>query len=314
MKRAVVLSALLICLCLPAHAVTAKSDAPASSASDTTGDDRNPFFKPTAVDDSTDPAELRALADNPAVILDVTDLDLGRLPTDVKARLYSDGETFSAPNLRTSGPIFAEKAKEFSVPKLQTSGDLWVSSAASFSAPELQHVVGMTVPNEVMKTNPPQTKAVMAKLAARHAKEMQNGGIFANAATSFDAPKLQTVGSIQANAATNFNVPQLRTAGNIQTGAKTFDAPLLQTSEDITAFNAMKFTAPKLQTSGLITVPVATSFSAPKLQTVKTISAPAAVTFDAPLLKGSKAVFAPPFMPRASRSQTSQQQGSGSAQ
>ena len=44
--------------------------------------------KRIAVDNSTDPSELAGLATDPAVTLDVTKLDLGRLPEHVKAALY----------------------------------------------------------------------------------------------------------------------------------------------------------------------------------------------------------------------------------
>ena len=58
----------------------------------------------------TPPSELAVLAINAAVALDVTSLDLGRLPQHVKAALYTEATTFSAPQLQTSGYIDAPEA------------------------------------------------------------------------------------------------------------------------------------------------------------------------------------------------------------
>src|ERR1039457_5457037 len=66
------------------------------------------------VNSLTEPSELAVLANDPAVTLDVTDLDLGRLPAHVKAALYTEATTFSAPQLQTSGHIYAGSATSFS--------------------------------------------------------------------------------------------------------------------------------------------------------------------------------------------------------
>jgi hypothetical protein len=76
------------------------------------------------VNDLTKASGLAALADNPDVRLDVTKLDLGRLPEHVKAALYTEATTFSAPQLQTSGYIYAPRATSFSVPQLQRSGNI----------------------------------------------------------------------------------------------------------------------------------------------------------------------------------------------
>ena len=55
------------------------------------------------VNSLTPPSELAVLAINAAVALDVTSLDLGRLPEHVKAALYTEATTFSAP--RTTRPL-----------------------------------------------------------------------------------------------------------------------------------------------------------------------------------------------------------------
>ena len=91
-----------------------------------------------AVNNSTDASELAGLATDPAVTLDVTKLDLGRLPEHVKAALYTEATSFNAPQLQTSGNIFASSATSFSAPQLQTSGNIYARAATNFSAPQLQ--------------------------------------------------------------------------------------------------------------------------------------------------------------------------------
>jgi hypothetical protein len=99
-----------------------------------------------AVDNSTEPPELAALANNPDVTLVVTKLDLRRLPEHVKAKLYTVATTFTAPQLQTSGDIYADSATSFSAPQLQTSGDIYARSATNFSAPQLQTSGDIHVP------------------------------------------------------------------------------------------------------------------------------------------------------------------------
>ena len=83
------------------------------------------------INDLTEASELAALANNPGLTLDVTDLDLGRLPEHVKAALYTEATTFSAPQLQTSGDIDARSATSFSAPQLQKSGDIDAPKAST---------------------------------------------------------------------------------------------------------------------------------------------------------------------------------------
>jgi hypothetical protein len=98
------------------------------------------------VDNSTDPLLLETLAEQAYVILDVTKLNLGRLPAHVKAALQTDATIFSAPQLQTSGAIYANSAKSFSAPQLQTSRNIWAPNATSFIAPHLQTTRDIYVP------------------------------------------------------------------------------------------------------------------------------------------------------------------------
>src|SRR6202035_784564 len=117
------------------------------------------------VDNRTDLAELTALANNSALTLDVTEIDLRRLPEHIKAALYTAAKSFSAPQLRESGHIDARSATSFSAPQLRKSGDIDASNAVSFSAPLLQ----------------------------------ESGDIFAPSAASFSAPLLQKSGEMYAH-------------------------------------------------------------------------------------------------------------------
>src|SRR5205807_6591682 len=94
--------------------------------------------EPIKVDNLTAASELAALVANPAVPLDVTDLDLGLLPEHVNAILYTEATEFIAPQLKTSGDIYATNATTFSASQLQTSGHILASIAIIFSVPKLQ--------------------------------------------------------------------------------------------------------------------------------------------------------------------------------
>jgi hypothetical protein len=60
----------------------------------------------TTVDNSERP-RLETLTNDTDANLDVTKLDLARLPAHVKATLFTDATSFNAPQLRTSGAIDA---------------------------------------------------------------------------------------------------------------------------------------------------------------------------------------------------------------
>src|ERR1019366_1807910 len=90
------------------------------------------------VDNSVDQATLQAYAGDPDAVLDVTGLDLGRLPPGSRANLHSEADTFSAPHLRTSGNIDAPRATVFSAPKLRASENINATHADVFEIPRLR--------------------------------------------------------------------------------------------------------------------------------------------------------------------------------
>jgi len=62
------------------------------------------YAQPTVIDNSVDQKNLDRYAADPAVTLDVTALDLRRLPQHVQATLVSKAETFSAPQPQRDEP------------------------------------------------------------------------------------------------------------------------------------------------------------------------------------------------------------------
>jgi hypothetical protein len=206
---------------------------------------------------------LSALLACPRLIVNVTHLDLTRLPAHVRANLKTAATSFSAPQLQTAKAIYARSATSFSAPQLQTAGNIVADSATSFSAPQLQTA----------------------------------GIIHVDSATSFSVPQLQTAEGIYARSATSFSAAQLQTAGTIfAVRATSFSAPRLQTAEDIDANSATSFSAPQLQTAGIIHADSATSFSAPRLQTAKAIYAGSAFSFSTPQLQTAGTIDVPKLL------------------
>src|SRR5690348_559463 len=127
------------------------------------------------LENSVDQFTLLAYAADPDAVLDVTGLDLRRLPLDVKARLYSAAAVFRVPHLRASADIDANKAVYFSAPELRTAGNISATHAELFEIPQMQTA----------------------------------GNIFATSAGEFVARELVTAGDICAFGATNFEAQSL---------------------------------------------------------------------------------------------------------
>ena len=68
---------------------------------------------------ATSAQELSELCATKGLIIDVTSLDLARLPPRVAANLITHATSFDAPQLRESGDIHARNATSFAVPQLQ---------------------------------------------------------------------------------------------------------------------------------------------------------------------------------------------------
>src|ERR1039457_1211651 len=90
------------------------------------------------LDNSINQFDLLAHTANPQAILDVTQLDLARLPRQVKAVLHSNAEIFHVPDLRCAGSIEANKALAFIAPELRQAGDISATHAQMFEVPELR--------------------------------------------------------------------------------------------------------------------------------------------------------------------------------
>lgn len=89
------------------------------------------------IDDTIRQSTLETLAADPRLELDVTALDLGRLPAEVKANLYSSDVIFDAPCLRSTADIHAPQATRLSLPELRTAGNITATHAHTFEIPLL---------------------------------------------------------------------------------------------------------------------------------------------------------------------------------
>jgi hypothetical protein len=90
------------------------------------------------LDNSVDQFTLLAHAADADAILDVTDLDLRRLPPNVRASLYSAAAVFQAPSLCAAFDIEANRAASFLAPELRTAGNINATHAELFEIPELR--------------------------------------------------------------------------------------------------------------------------------------------------------------------------------
>jgi hypothetical protein len=122
------------------------------------------------IDETVRQSTLEVLTADPEIELDVSALDLGRLPAEVKASLYSIAVIFEALHPRGSADIHAPRGTRFSAPEFREAGNITATHAHTFENTE-----------------------------ARTGKEHSG-----HRAVSFVARKLVSGGDIDAFAATNF--------------------------------------------------------------------------------------------------------------
>jgi hypothetical protein len=80
-------------------------------------------------------ALVAALAADPDIELDLTPLDFGRLPAEVKASLYSRAVIFDAQHLQHAANVHAPHATRFSAPELRTAGNITATHTHTFESP-----------------------------------------------------------------------------------------------------------------------------------------------------------------------------------
>jgi hypothetical protein len=238
--------------------------------------------------------------------------------TEVKGTIHAStiiGE-LSLPNLKKSGDIRADSAKEISLPQLQTSGDIYADSAENLSFPQLQ-TSGVINASNAKEISLPQLQtsgvinASNAKeisfpqlqtsgdIYARNAENLslpnlkKSGDIYADSAENLSFPQLQTSGVIRADSAENLSLPNLKKSGVIYaSNAKEISFPQLQTSGDIYADSAENLSLPNLKKSGVIYASNAKEISLPQLQTSGDIYADNAKEISLPQLQTSGDIYA----------------------
>jgi hypothetical protein len=248
------------------------------------------LFGTLIVDNTTPLPLLRQLSASPRLTLDVSALDLLRLPARINCALSSSKKSFNAPQLESVGNIDALAAISFSIPGLQTAGHILACRAKSFNAPQLRWAgyidAGLAISFSIPQLREAGNIFVDSVLSFTAPQLKTADTIHAEAATSFSAPVLESCLNIHTDGLRSFNAPQLRVAGNIHAGAATsFNIPQLLTAGDIHAGSAASFSAPQLRGANSLHADTATSFSAPRLRNAETIYARSATHFSAPQLR-----------------------------
>ena len=159
-------------------------------------------------------------------------------------------------NLKKSGNIIANNAREINLPQLQTSGNIDAFEATQLNLPQLQ----------------------------------KSGYIDAYKVTELNLPQLQTSGQIIASKATEINLPQLQTSGDIEFSVNELNLPQLQTSGNIRVSSIRELNLPQLQTSGHIKASSVTTLNLPQLQESGNINAYSAKELNLPQLRMIKGI------------------------
>ncbi len=90
------------------------------------------------VNNTTEQSKLNELAQDAYLRLDVTSLDLARLPPHVDAELHTEARTFEAPALVScAGDIHAPWVTKFLAPQLRVARNIHAPRASTFSVPQL---------------------------------------------------------------------------------------------------------------------------------------------------------------------------------
>jgi hypothetical protein len=97
---------------------------------------QTPAVRRVLVGNSIEQSNLEFLARDPTRTLDVTALDLTRLPKHVQAVLYTEAMTVNL-DLKSCGHIIARSAEHFSALELRSAWSIIIPSASIVSLPEL---------------------------------------------------------------------------------------------------------------------------------------------------------------------------------
>jgi hypothetical protein len=108
--------------------------------------------------------DVAALASKLHLTLDVTNFDLKRLPTHVRAAIWSEASAFVAPTLRACEDINAANAIDFSAPLLQSARNLYLPQVTRFHAPRLANCAYLHAPLLTFPTAAEIQKQVCSRL------------------------------------------------------------------------------------------------------------------------------------------------------
>ena len=192
-------------------------------------------------------------------------------------------------NLKKSGNIDANNAREINLPQLQTSGNIDAFEATELNLPQLQ-TSGNIKASSVTTLNLPQLQT-SKDISAYYAKELnlpqlqKSGYIDAYYVKELNLPQLQKSGNIIANNAREINLPQLQTSDDIEFSVNELNLPQLQTSDDIRVSSIRELNLPQLQTSKNISASSVTTLNLPQLRECGYIAAEKAIEINLPQLR-----------------------------
>jgi len=154
--------------------------------------------RPITLDPGTSDTELRRLASDPDLILDISYLDACRLPPHVDATLFTRNDSITFPALISCRDLIAEHAKRFSAPHLEGARSIDLYSATEIYLPKLKTCGDIDARNvrhfEMQELV--ESGSINAKRAKRiHAPHLESvsGDLYAPEATIVHLPKLSHV-------------------------------------------------------------------------------------------------------------------------
>jgi hypothetical protein len=243
------------------------------------------------------PHELDRLCQTPRLTLDVTELDLGRLPSKIACSLVSDADVFDAPQLVEAGNITAKEASRFTLPRLEKVGRFTFGEARDLDLPALREAGGIET-----------YKAETVRLPCLE----KCGDFFANVVDQLSLPSLQTVGFLSGPWLDSLSLPRLVQSGTIMANnlehmslpclkksedlifhaTPEVDLPSLLLSQDIEVQNARTLNLPQLTRSLNIFAASAGEIDLSALQEVSLIDASSATSLDLSGLRKAESVYA----------------------
>jgi hypothetical protein len=181
---------------------------------------------------------LVTLAGTTGLTLEVTHLDLKRLPAHVRANLRSSAESFVAPALKSAGNIEAERATVLHAPELAQAGDVEAPLATDIDLRKLGAAARIDLhAAEVLELDGLRRCNYITGFKARaiHAPLLEEARfLLLPSVEALSLPSLRRCGSVDFGGAENVSLPQLEElSGELFLGRGTsLAAPHLQSFAD----------------------------------------------------------------------------------